>query len=198
MRRAPFVALILPMLLAACGTAIQSPITVFADPGKYEWYSCDQLLPQRKVWENKKGIDAAHGEGQAEHGQLGDQRGGPPGDYVNAREELQVIDATARAKKCKMPDDWQTKPKWEFPRLCRGGSKSLTYPGVDAPGPSPRLVEPPSTRSRLVSMDGSKTGSPDRAAVMQDAVLRTPARSQGGLSPTHDVEAFLSGGGQSS
>jgi hypothetical protein len=24
------------------------------------------------------------------------------------------------------------KPKWEFPRLCRGGSKSLTYPGVDA------------------------------------------------------------------
>ena len=30
------------------------------------------------------------------------------GDYVNAREELQVIDATARAKKCKMPDDWQS------------------------------------------------------------------------------------------
>jgi hypothetical protein len=48
------------------------------------------------------------------------------GDYVNAREELQVIDATARAKKCKMPDDWQTKPKWEFPRLCRGGSKMRT------------------------------------------------------------------------
>jgi hypothetical protein len=26
-----------------------------------------------------------------------------------------------------------SKPKWEFPRLCRGGSKSLTYPGVDTP-----------------------------------------------------------------
>ena len=26
----------------------------------------------------------------------------------------------------------ESKPKWEFPRLCRGGSKSLTYPGVDA------------------------------------------------------------------
>src|SRR5262245_46765995 len=30
------------------------------------------------------------------------------GDYVNACEELQVIDATARAKKCKMPGDWQS------------------------------------------------------------------------------------------
>ena len=30
------------------------------------------------------------------------------GDYGAAREELQVIDATARAKKCKMPDDWQS------------------------------------------------------------------------------------------
>ena len=54
MRRAPFVALILPMLLAACGTAIQSPMTVFADPGKYEWHSCEQLGPQRKYWETRE------------------------------------------------------------------------------------------------------------------------------------------------
>jgi hypothetical protein len=54
MRRAPFVALIFPVLLAACGTAIESPLTVFADPGKYEWYSCDQLVPQRKLWESKE------------------------------------------------------------------------------------------------------------------------------------------------
>ena len=25
-------------------------------------------------------------------------------------------------------------PQWEFPRLCRGGSKSLTYPAVDTAG----------------------------------------------------------------
>jgi hypothetical protein len=31
------------------------------------------------------------------------------------------------------------KPQWEFPRLCRGGSKSLTYPAVDAVGPSTKL-----------------------------------------------------------
>jgi len=30
------------------------------------------------------------------------------GDYGAAREELLVIDATAPAKKCKMPGDWQS------------------------------------------------------------------------------------------
>jgi hypothetical protein len=214
MRRAPFVALIPPMLLAACGTAIESPFTVFADPGKYEWYSCDQLVPQRKLWESKeKDLKLLMKKAKQSTGGSAISVVAYQGDYVNAREELQVIDATARAKKCKMPDDWQTKPMGVPPALpgrqqnapppaannVNGvGGRPATYPGVDAPGPSPRLVEPPSTRSRLVSMDGSKTGSPDRAAVMQDAVLRTPARSQGGLSPTHDVEAFLSGGGQSS
>jgi Asp-tRNA(Asn)/Glu-tRNA(Gln) amidotransferase A subunit family amidase len=33
----------------------------------------------------------------------------------------------------------KTKPQWEFPRLCRGGSKSLTYPAVDTVGPSTKL-----------------------------------------------------------
>jgi hypothetical protein len=32
-------------------SAIESPFTVFADPGKYEWHSCEQLGPQRKYWE---------------------------------------------------------------------------------------------------------------------------------------------------
>src|ERR1700724_1072833 len=31
------------------------------------------------------------------------------------------------------------KPQWEFPRLCRGGSKSLTYPVVDTAAPSTKL-----------------------------------------------------------
>ena len=34
---------------------------------------------------------------------------------------------------------WGSKPQWEFPRLCRGGSKSLTYPAVDTVGPSTKL-----------------------------------------------------------
>src|ERR1700738_821336 len=33
----------------------------------------------------------------------------------------------------------RAKPQWEFPRLCRGGSKSLTYPAVDTAAPSTKL-----------------------------------------------------------
>src|ERR1700730_638532 len=33
----------------------------------------------------------------------------------------------------------KAKPQWEFPRLCRGGSKSLTYPAVDTAAPSTKL-----------------------------------------------------------
>jgi Cft2 family RNA processing exonuclease len=109
MRRAPFVALILPILLAACASAIESPFTVFADPGKYEWHSCDQLLPELKRWEKREKelkllMDRAkQGTGGAAISVVAYQ-----GDYVMAREELKVIDATARAKKCKMPGDWQS------------------------------------------------------------------------------------------
>jgi hypothetical protein len=55
------------------------------------------------------------------------------------------------------PTSSAAKPKWEFPRLCRGGSKSLTYPGVDAPGPSPRLEWRDAKQRRgIASMDGLK------------------------------------------
>ena len=116
MRRAPFAALMLPILLPACGTAIESPFTVFADPGKYEWYSCDQLLPQRKQWESKekelkllmdKARQSTGGAAISAVAYQGDVVA-YQGDYVAAREELQVIDATARAKKCKMPDEGQS------------------------------------------------------------------------------------------
>ena|SRR5215471_5354878 len=109
MRSAPVVALFVPVLLAACTSAIDAPFTVFADPGKYEWYSCEQLGPQRKYWEGREKnlkllMDKAEqGTGGAAISVVAYQ-----GEYVAAREELKVIDATARAKKCKMPGDWQS------------------------------------------------------------------------------------------
>jgi hypothetical protein len=109
MRSAPFVGLIFPTLLGACTSAIESPFTVFADPGKYEWYSCEQIVAQRKYWETREQdlkllMDRARqGTGGAAISVVAYQ-----GDYVAAREEIKVIDATARAKKCKMPGDWQS------------------------------------------------------------------------------------------
>ena len=56
MRITPFVALILSALLAACASELQNPLMggFFADPGKYEFYSCEQLLPQRAYHESRE------------------------------------------------------------------------------------------------------------------------------------------------
>ena len=53
MRAAPF-ALSLDGLLAggmllACSPAVMEPVAVFADPGKYQFYSCDSLLVSGRI-----------------------------------------------------------------------------------------------------------------------------------------------------
>ena len=55
MRIAPCVALSIDGLLAggflsACAPAAMGPVTVFADPGKYEYLSCEQIAAQRTYW----------------------------------------------------------------------------------------------------------------------------------------------------
>jgi len=95
--------------LSACSSTGDNPPTIFADPGKYEWYSRDQLVPQRKLWESKeKQLKLLMDKAKQSTGGSAISVVAYQGDYVNAREELQIIDATARAKKCKMPDDWQS------------------------------------------------------------------------------------------
>jgi hypothetical protein len=107
MRVALLVASILPAFLIGCGTTLESTFTVFADPGKYEWHSCEQLLSQRTVWQNKEKelkllMDRARqGAGGAAISVVAYQT-----DYVTAQEELKMVDMTLRAKKCKT--DWQS------------------------------------------------------------------------------------------
>jgi hypothetical protein len=90
--------------MLACSPAAMGPVTVFADPGKYEYYSCEQIAAQRTYWtgrelEMKLLMDKAdQGTGGTVVNVIAYQ-----GDYVVAREELKVIDATARAKNCDAP-----------------------------------------------------------------------------------------------
>jgi hypothetical protein len=75
-----------------------------ADPGKYQFYNCEQLAGQRTYWTNRELelkllMDKAdQGTGGAVVNVIAYQA-----DYVTAREELKVIDATARAKNCDAP-----------------------------------------------------------------------------------------------
>ena len=109
MRITPFVALILPALLAACASELQNPLTrgFFADPGKYEYYSCEQLVPQRAYHEKREQdlkllMDKARqGTGGAAISVVAYQ-----GEYTATQEEIREIDATARLKKCSTPANW--------------------------------------------------------------------------------------------
>jgi hypothetical protein len=90
--------------LSACSPAAMGPITMFADPGKYQYYSCEQLANQRTYWAGREQelqllMDKAEqATGGAVVNVIAYQS-----DFLAAREELKVIDATVRAKNCDKP-----------------------------------------------------------------------------------------------
>jgi hypothetical protein len=108
LRGAVLVALAAGALLAGCGTA-DNPLTIFADPGKYEYYSCEQIAGQRKHWSTR----------EQELKQLMDKAEQSAGgtvvnllaykaDHVAASEELKVIEGAARSKNCENPANWRS------------------------------------------------------------------------------------------
>ena len=108
MRTAPldalFGGLLVGGVLSACSPAAVGPVTVFADPAKYQFYSCEQLAGQRTYWTNRE-LELKLLMDKAEQGAGGTVVNviAYQTDYVMAREELKVIDATTRAKNCDAP-----------------------------------------------------------------------------------------------
>jgi hypothetical protein len=107
MRVLSFVALLVPAMLVACTSALENPFTVFADPGRYEFFNCEQLAVRRVAGKTR----------EQELKQLMDRSerstGGTlvnviayKGDYVAVTEELKVIDMTLRVKKCPTAENW--------------------------------------------------------------------------------------------
>jgi hypothetical protein len=82
-------------------------MTVFADPAKYQYSSCDGLNKQRQTWstrqqELKQLMDRAEqSAGGAVVNVLAYQA-----DYAAASEELQLIEHAARAKNCDSGANW--------------------------------------------------------------------------------------------
>src|SRR5262249_24095695 len=101
MRITPFVALIFPTLLAACASEISNPLLggFLADPGQYEFYSCEQIAGHRvglKAREQalKQLMDKAEkGTGGAVVNVIAYK-----GEFAAVQGQLEVIDATARDK----------------------------------------------------------------------------------------------------
>ena len=93
--------------LVGCSSLGGSPMTVFADPAKYQYSTCESLNRQRQAWSSR----------QEELKQLMDRSeqsaGGSvvnilayKGDHVSASEELQLIEHAAQAKNCNSGANW--------------------------------------------------------------------------------------------
>jgi hypothetical protein len=68
MRVSWFVALFLPAILATCTSALENPMTVFADPGKYEFHTCEQLARTTDRCQDPGGrAQTADEQSRAEH-----------------------------------------------------------------------------------------------------------------------------------
>jgi hypothetical protein len=96
-------------MLLGCSSTADSPVTIFADPGQYQYFNCEQLAGQRKYWtgreqEIKQLMDKA------------DQNAGGAivnvlaykADHVAATEQVKLIEAAARSKNCETPATWRS------------------------------------------------------------------------------------------
>jgi hypothetical protein len=100
----------LAVALAGCSSiGGDSPMTIFADPAKYQYNTCEQLAGQRKNLQGR----------EQELRQLMDKAEQSTGgavvsvlayraDYVAATEEIKVLDSAARAKNCDTPEKWKS------------------------------------------------------------------------------------------
>jgi hypothetical protein len=81
----------------------------FADPGKYEFYSCEQIAANRKlVGDRVEKLKLLMDKAEKGAGGTVVNVIAYKGEYVMAQDELKVIDATSRDKKCKTPENWSS------------------------------------------------------------------------------------------
>jgi hypothetical protein len=106
-KRAIMLALFTGACLGGCTSTSQNSVTFFADPGKYEFSSCQTLAAQRKNWQQR----------QQELKLRMDKAERSPGggvvnllayqaDYTAAGEELNLVERSARQKNCDLPENW--------------------------------------------------------------------------------------------
>ena len=96
-------------MLAACSSSSDTAFSIFAEPGKYQFYTCQQIADAMKaqtqhVQDLKTLIDKAdQSTGGAAVGFIAYKA-----DYVAAEEELDSLRAAARSKSCDQDATWRS------------------------------------------------------------------------------------------
>jgi hypothetical protein len=112
MRAMPFAAALACTVLAcafltACSSGSDTSFTFLADPGKYEFYSCEQLATDTKALTKRRQdlktlMDRAdQSAGGAAVGLMAYRT-----DYISAGEEQKLLETAARSKNCAQPETW--------------------------------------------------------------------------------------------
>jgi hypothetical protein len=109
MRAMRLVALSLCAALAGCSVSSEYSVTVLADPGKYQYHNCKQLIAAaaavgKRQEQLKLLIDAA------DQSAAGTVMGtlAYRGEYRSNGEELAIIERTARNKNCVTEVNWRS------------------------------------------------------------------------------------------
>ena len=100
---------LLGAMLTACSSSGDTSFSLFAEPGKYQYYTCPQIAAEMKRWtareqELKALMDRAdQSAGGAAVGVIAYKA-----EYVAAGEELQSLDSAARSKNCAQEETWRS------------------------------------------------------------------------------------------
>jgi hypothetical protein len=96
-------------ILTACSTGGDTSFSLFAEPGKYQYYSCAQIAAEtktrsRREQELKVLMDRAdQSAGGAAVGFIAYKA-----EYVAASEELESLHSAARSKSCAQDEIWRS------------------------------------------------------------------------------------------
>jgi len=102
-------AFLVGIVLAGCAASVDNPLTIFADPGKYQYSTCEHLAAQRKHWSGREQeLKVLMDKADQNTGGTIVNMLAYKADHVAAGEELQVLEATARSKNCDNPANWRS------------------------------------------------------------------------------------------
>jgi hypothetical protein len=94
---------------SGCSSSTSLSVMMFADPGKYQYHTCDQITAAGKAAVGREEhlrmliAKAEQGAGGALVGAIAYR-----GEHRTVVEELAVIEAAARAKNCLTPSSWRS------------------------------------------------------------------------------------------
>lgn len=103
--------LLAPVLFgaAACSTSSSFDVMLFADPGKYEYHTCEQILAAGRA-NTEREVKLRQLIEKAEQGAAGAlvSTVAYRGEYRTVVEERAVIDKVLHRKKCQTPPNWRS------------------------------------------------------------------------------------------